>query len=364
MILWSVRRILENEVNGMLQVNEMYFSYGKTEVLHGITFDMKQGEIVTIIDANGAGKSTTLNTIVGLQRAGRGKTLYKGQDISKAKPDSLVKMGIRLVPEGRQTFPFHTVEENLLIGAHTEQDHEKVAERMEAMYQRFPRLKQTGLETFKEVIDTLHENHPDCNVILNLTAAGGIANSEEARMAPFMQLKPEMASFDCCTMNWMYMGVFNNNPAFLEKMGLEMQKASVKPEVEVFHSGMIYDAGYYLKKGILIAPAHFQFCMGCAGGIAATAENLIFMRNTLMQVAPGSTWSAFCVGKGSMEIMYTAIAAGGHIRVGMEDTVLYKRGVPAQSNMQLIARARRVVEEFGCEVATSDEARQILGLAK
>ena len=212
------------------------------------------------------------------------------------------------------------------------------------------------VEIFRKVIDTLKNNHPDCDVIINLTAAGGIANTEEGRMAPFKTLKPEMASFDCGTMNWMNTGVFNN------KMGAEMQAAGVKPEVEVFDPGMITDAAYYLKTGVLKAPLHFQFCMGCAGGIAATAENLIFMRNTLEKTVPGSTWSAFGVGRGAMEIMYTAIAAGGNIRVGMEDNVVYKKGQLAESNMQFVARARRVIEEYGCEVATPDEARQILGL--
>lgn len=218
------------------------------------------------------------------------------------------------------------------------------------------------VETFKEVLDLLHSNHPDCDIITNLTAAGGIANSEEDRMAPFKTLKPEMASFDCGTMNWMHMGIFNNNPKFLEKMGLSMQEAGVKPEIEVFDPGMIYDAAYYLKKGIIKSPLHFQFCMGCAGGIAATIDNLVFMKNTLEKVIPGSTWSAFGVGHGAMEIMYAAIAAGGHIRVGMEDNIMYAKGKLADSNMQLIARARRVIEEYGCEVASPDEAREILGL--
>lgn len=218
------------------------------------------------------------------------------------------------------------------------------------------------VETFRAVLDNLKNNHPDCDIIVNLTAAGGIANTEEGRMAPFKALKPEMASFDCGTMNWMYMGIFNNNPQFLEKLGYAMQEAGVKPEIEVFDPGMITDAAYYLKKGILKAPLHFQFCMGCAGGIAANIENLVFMRDTLEKTIPGSTWSAFGVGKGAMEIMYSAIAAGGHIRVGMEDNVIYKKGVLAESNMQLIERAKRVVEEFGLEVATPDEARQILGL--
>lgn len=220
------------------------------------------------------------------------------------------------------------------------------------------------VETFKKVIDILHAYHPDCDIILNLTSAGGIANSEEARMAPFKELRPEMASFDCGTMNWMHFGIFNNNPKFLMTMGTAMQEVGVKPEVEVFDIGMIHEAAWYLKNGYLKAPVHFQFCMGCAGGIPANAENVILLRNTLEKAVPGSTWSAFGVGKGAMEVMYTAIAAGGNIRVGMEDNVVYHKGELAESNMQLIARARRVVEEFGCEAAKPEEARIILGLKK
>ena len=220
------------------------------------------------------------------------------------------------------------------------------------------------VETFKAVIDNLRGNHPDCDIVLNLTAAGGIGNSEEDRMAPFKTLKPEMASFDCGTMNWMHMGIFNNNPKFLMNMGTAMQENGIKPEIEVFDIGMIYEAQWYLKKGYLKVPLHFQFCMGCAGGIPATAENVILLRNALREAIPGSTWSAFGVGKGATEVMYTAIAAGGNIRVGMEDNVFYKQGELAKSNMQLIERAVRVVEDFGCEVATPDEARIILGLKK
>jgi len=80
------------------------------------------------------------------------------------------------------------------------------------------------------------------------------------------------------------------------------------------------------------------------------------------ECAPGSTWSAFGVGKGAMEILYSTIAMGGHIRVGMEDNVLYSKGKLADNNMQFVARAKRIIEEFTCEVATPAEAREILGL--
>ena len=126
----------------ILEVKNMRFCYGSTEVIHGISFDVEKGEIVTIIGANGAGKSTTLNTVVGLQRVSSGNILYKGQDITKAKPQALVRNGIRLVPEGRQIFPAHTVEENLLLGAFAERSKEKTVERMEKVFQRFPRLKE------------------------------------------------------------------------------------------------------------------------------------------------------------------------------------------------------------------------------
>jgi uncharacterized protein (DUF849 family) len=214
---------------------------------------------------------------------------------------------------------------------------------------------------FEETVRLIREKK-DCDIILNLTTSGGVNLKEEDRMRPFYELVPEMASYDCGSMNWQHNAVFENHPKFLEKLGAMMQEKGVKPEVEAFDPGMIYNAAYYLKQGVLKAPLHMQFCMGVAGGIAATTKNLVFMKETMESVCPGSTWSAFGVGKGAMEIMYAAVAMGGHIRVGMEDNVLYKKGVLAESNMQFVARARRVIEEFTLEVATPAEAREILGL--
>jgi 3-keto-5-aminohexanoate cleavage enzyme len=216
-------------------------------------------------------------------------------------------------------------------------------------------------EKFEETVRLIRAKK-DCDIILNITTSGGVNLKEEDRLRPFYELKPEMCSFDCGSMNWQHNAVFENNPQFLEKLGLMCQEAGVKPEIEVFDPGMIYNAGYYIKKGILKTPCHFQFCMGVAGGIAATTKNLVFMKDIMDAVAPGSTWSAFGVGAGAMEMLYAAIAMGGNVRVGMEDNVMYKKGILADSNMQFVARAKRVIEEFGCEVATPAEAREILGL--
>lgn len=215
---------------------------------------------------------------------------------------------------------------------------------------------------FRKTVELIKERHPDCDVILNLTTSGDIHADDETRLLHVKELKPEMASYDCGSMNWLNMGLFLNSPKFLEECGMLFQELNVKPEIEAFDPGMIGNAAYYLKKGVLKAPLHFQFCMGCANGIPGSTKNLLFMKETMDQLCPGSTWSCFGVGHSAMEIMYAAIALGGNIRVGMEDNVMYAKGQLAESNRQLIERAARVIREFGCEVATPDEARQILGL--
>ena len=219
-----------------------------------------------------------------------------------------------------------------------------------------------SLDKFRETVTLIRETHPDCDVIINLTTSGDIHATDETRMAHIKELKPEMASYDCGSMNWLNSGLFLNTPKFLEELGALFQETGTKPEVECFDPGMIANAAYYLKKGVLKAPVHFQFCMGCANGIIGDVKSLVFMKETMDHLCPGSTWSTFGVGHSAMEIMYAGIALGGHIRVGMEDNVMYAKGQLADSNRQFVERAARIIREFGCEVATPDEARQILGL--
>ncbi len=215
---------------------------------------------------------------------------------------------------------------------------------------------------FRQTVELLRARHPDCDIVLNLTTSGALGVSDEDRMAHVEELRPEMASYDCGSMNWLHSGVFLNPPPFLETLGKNLQSWGVKPEIEAFDPGMIANAAYYLKKGVLKAPLHFQFCMGCANGIPGTMKNLIFMKETMDELCPGSTWSCFGVGHSALTMLYGAVALGGHIRVGMEDNVLYSKGVLAQSNAQFVERAVRVSREFGREVATPADAREILGL--
>ncbi|MDR0621033.1 MAG: 3-keto-5-aminohexanoate cleavage protein [Deltaproteobacteria bacterium] len=198
-----------------------------------------------------------------------------------------------------------------------------------------------------------------CDIVLNLTTSGDLEATEETRMAHLVELKPELASYDCGSMNWGHNSVFHNTPQFLDKLGRVMRENDIKPEVEIFDGGMVYNSLYYLKKGILEAPIHYQFVLGAPGGLGASVPNLVFL---LGLIPEGSTWSALGVGKDHLPILYAALALGGHVRVGMEDNVFYAKEVPAQSNAQFVERAVRLVKEINKTPATPADARAILGL--
>ncbi|MBC7226798.1 MAG: ABC transporter ATP-binding protein [Thermoflexales bacterium] len=126
----------------LLSVENLHVSYGAIRALHGISFHVDKGEIVTLIGANGAGKSTTLRTISGLLLADRGKIVYDGTDITNLGADQIVRMGIVQVPEGRKIFAPLTVRENLEMGAFTRKDKREIEESMEFVFSIFPRLRE------------------------------------------------------------------------------------------------------------------------------------------------------------------------------------------------------------------------------
>jgi uncharacterized protein (DUF849 family) len=218
----------------------------------------------------------------------------------------------------------------------------------------------TDYAKYKETIDLIRAKK-DCDICINITSSGSVGFGDEERIYPLQQLLPEMASYDAGTLNWQHRTIFENHPRFLEKLGLALQESNIKPEIEIFDGGMVHNALYYLKKGILKAPLHFQFVLGAPGGLPNTIENLVFLKSLIPE---GSTWSGCGIGSGHMPIMMATIAMGGHLRVGMEDNVMYKKGVPAESNAQFVARAKRLLEEADLQAATPDEARQIYGLTR
>jgi ABC-type branched-subunit amino acid transport system ATPase component len=125
----------------ILEVKDVYSGYGDTEVLHGVSIYLNEGEIVTIIGPNGAGKSTLLKTIMGFLRPTRGRILFRDEDVTVLRPDEKVRKGIGYVPQLENVFPSLTVEENLEMGGYIE-DKRRLPERIEGAYELFPVLKE------------------------------------------------------------------------------------------------------------------------------------------------------------------------------------------------------------------------------
>lgn len=221
-------------------------------------------------------------------------------------------------------------------------------------------------EKFRKTIRLIRA-HEDCDVVINCTSSGASPQhpaTDDDRMAHHRELDGiEMGSFDAGTFNWMPNVVFLNSPRFLEKLGQLYLDRGIKPEIEIFDAGMLGVTDYYVKKGKLPTPCHYQFCLGVPGGMPATVENLLYLSQ---HIPAGSTWSAFGVGKGHLPILYTALALGGHIRVGMEDNVVYGYDQEGKkimaTNQMLVERAVNAVKVFGKEPATPAEAREILGI--
>ena len=136
MRIWGYLKMSES----ILKISDLKVNYGGIEAVKGISFDVPEGEIVTLIGANGAGKSSTLRAIAGLVKPRSGKIEFKGEDITGKDPNTIVQNGVILVPEGRRIFPDLTVQENLRIGAYHRKD--DITEDLNWVYDLFPRLKE------------------------------------------------------------------------------------------------------------------------------------------------------------------------------------------------------------------------------
>jgi branched-chain amino acid transport system ATP-binding protein len=135
----------------MLEIRDLKVSYGAINALHGVSLSVKPGSIVTLIGANGAGKSTTLRTISGLVKPQSGEILYDGKNIAGLPAHQIVKLGLSHVPEGRMVFANLTVHENLMMGAYLQHDKAVIQQELELVFKTFPRLK----ERDKQIAGTL-----------------------------------------------------------------------------------------------------------------------------------------------------------------------------------------------------------------
>lgn len=208
---------------------------------------------------------------------------------------------------------------------------------------------------FKAAMDQIRAK---CDVVIQVSTGGAVWMSAEERLQP-LELTPEMASLTTGTVNFGD-DVFSNPPEYVEIFARTMHQRGVKPEVEVFEVGMINNARYLARKGLIEEPMHFDFVMGVPGAIPASFKNLLHL---VESIPPGSTWTVAGMGRHELPMATAAVMMGGHARVGFEDNIYFERGVLAKSNAQLVERVARIAQIHGREVAAPDEARRILSLA-
>jgi 3-keto-5-aminohexanoate cleavage enzyme len=209
---------------------------------------------------------------------------------------------------------------------------------------------------FKECIDAIKSVVPAAIIQPSTGGAVGMSNAE--RLQP-VSLRPEMATLDCGTVNFGGDDIFVNSENTIIEFAQKMLELKVKPEIEVFDKGMVDTAIRLQQKGFIAAPLHFNFVMGVSGGISATLRDLTFLQGS---IPAGSTFTVAGIGRAQFHMAAASIIAGGHVRVGFEDNIYLEKGVLAQSNGELVAKAVRIAKELGRPIATPAEARQILGL--
>ena len=227
--------------------------------------------------------------------------------------------------------------------------------------------KSMSLQKFTEAVEKTRElcKKEGVDIIINLTTSGG-EYEDYKRLQHLSALKPEMCSFDPNTLNWSNSYIFENSPRFLNKLAEEVVKEDVKPEFEIFDTGHLDSAMYYVNKHGIPGNPHMQFIMGVGGSMPGTAENLAFMVGHLPKTA---TWSVSGIGKCHMPMMLAGLALGcDGLRVGLEDNVMYGKDADGNkiiaTNEMLVKRAVELAKLAGREIATADEAREILGITR
>jgi len=191
-----------------------------------------------------------------------------------------------------------------------------------------------------------------------VAAEGTTLTTPERRVAHVVELRPEICSLD---FNTMVSGrnVVINTPRNVRLMAEAIVSAGVKAELEVFDSGHIHMAKDLIAEGVLPGPHLFQIVTGVKYGAASTPQTIMYLQSLL---PADCEWTAFGLGRMEFPIAAQAFLLGGHVRVGFEDNVFIRKGELARDNAQLVEKAVRLLRELGGEPASSNEAREILGL--
>jgi 3-keto-5-aminohexanoate cleavage enzyme len=213
---------------------------------------------------------------------------------------------------------------------------------------------------FKEIHAAIRSK---CNMILQDSTGGGPGLTFEQRLA-CLEAEPEMASLNMGTMLRPNGTAWINPRAELERFAAEMAKWNVKPEMEIYHHGMLREMKNFIDKGLIQKPYYVNFVMNMSyqGAAEGTWQNLV----SLVQLLPEGTIYNCCAVGGKVQIPITTLAVllGGQCRVGMEDNIYLSKGVLAKNNAEMVAKSVRIIKDLGFEIATPEEAREIIGLPK
>lgn len=206
--------------------------------------------------------------------------------------------------------------------------------------------------------ETMRLIRAQCPILIQFSTGGAVGMSVAER-ADALKLKPDMATLTTGSVNFGD-DVFLNAPPMIDEIAKRMQQFGVRPEIECFDSGMVDTALRLAKDGVVQLPAHFNFVLGMAGGMGATVAHLDFIRSLLPN---GCTWSVAGIGRFEMPLAQHAIAAGGHVRVGLEDNLYLQKGVLAKGSYELVAHVVGLAQHASRPLATIAQAREILRLA-
>ncbi|SDN24520.1 3-keto-5-aminohexanoate cleavage enzyme [Halogranum gelatinilyticum] len=212
---------------------------------------------------------------------------------------------------------------------------------------------------FQEIRDAIDAHCDD--IIVNFTTGGGGIWSREERIAPILETdpRPEMATVDLGPVNFGQTRTAVNTREQNEEYAEAMLDAGVKPEMELFNPGHIPEMEHLVDLDLLEPPYWCTTIFGMQNGMPAHPRNVFAFADNL---PTESEWQVLALGRHQLPLTTTAIAAGGHVRVGMEDNIYYRKGELAKSNAQLVERTARIAAELERPVATPAETRDILGL--
>jgi uncharacterized protein (DUF849 family) len=232
----------------------------------------------------------------------------------------------------------------------------------------------------------LPQIHATCDAVINLTTGGSPEMTVEQRLAAALRFKPEMCSLNMGSMNFSFHGLAGTSSSWKfpwEKKYIEDSEAFIfrntfrdiarvyglmsdfgtRYEHECYDIGHLYNLAHFLDKGLAKPPLWIQSVFGILGGIGADADNVVFMRRTADRLfGKDYVWSVLAAGRHQMPLIAQAAMMGGHVRVGLEDSLYIGRGKLAASNAEQVVKIRKILEELGFDIATADDARRILAL--